>query len=122
MKNRTIIHSMKAAMRGLTYAYTHERNFRFEVYAALGALLLLFPLKALASDWIAVIFCIMFVFLAEVVNTALERAVDIIKPHKHPYARVIKDLSAAFVFMSVILSFIVGCFIYLPLFAQLIFQ
>ncbi len=118
MKNRSVFYSVRAAARGLAYAYTHERNFRLEVFSAIGAIVILFLLQGSVGDFIVVFFVITIIFLAEIVNTALERAVDIIKPHKHPYARVIKDLSAAFVFMSACSAGIIGFLIYIPLLVQ----
>lgn len=118
MKNRSVVYSVKAAGRGLVYAYTHEKNFRLEVYGVFFAVMTLIALDARLFQYVIVSLVIAIVLISELVNTALERAVDIIKPHKHPYARVIKDLSAGFVLMSVFFAVIVGLMIYIPLFLE----
>lgn len=120
MKNRSVVYSVKAAGRGLIYAYTHEKNFRLEVYGVFFSVILLIALNARLLDYAIVSLVIAIVLIAELVNTALERAVDIIKPHKHPYARVIKDLSAGFVLMSVVFAVIIGLMIYIPLIMEMI--
>ena len=56
----------------------------------------------------------MFVLIFELTNTVLERVVDILKPRIHPYARLIKDLMAAVVLISSIVSVIVGVIIFYP--------
>jgi len=93
----------------------HEKNFRREVYGVFLALSALIFLGASIFDYVIVCLVISTVLIAEMINTALERAVDIIKPHKHPYARVIKDLSAGFVLLSVVFAVIIGLMIYVPL-------
>ncbi len=120
MKNRTIFYSIQAAIRGLVYAFTHEKNFRREVCIAPIVCVLLFILGGGWYEFGVLWIWIVIVLFAEVVNTAIERVVDILKPHKHPYARVIKDLSAAFVFLSCVGAGIAGVLIFVPLIVQFI--
>jgi len=115
MKNRTLLYSVRAAIGGLIYAYTHEKNFRSEIWITVVAFATLIALRASITDYIHVLLVCMVVLSAEVINTALERVVDIMKPHKHPYARVIKDLSAAFVLLSVCFAVVIGVLVYFPL-------
>lgn len=122
MKNRTLLYSVRAALGGLAYAYTHEKNFRSEVWLAIVAFVALGALGGSVVDYIHVLLVCMIVLSAEVVNTALERVVDIMKPHKHPYARVIKDLSAAFVLLSVLFAGVVGVLVYVPLLVERLFS
>ena len=57
---------------------------------------------------------IMEVLVMELLNTVVERVVDILKPRIHPYARLIKDLMASTVLLSAILAIIIGWIIFLP--------
>jgi diacylglycerol kinase len=63
----------------------------------------------------------MWVLISEIINTAIERIVDILKPRIHPYARLIKDLMAAAVLISVTASIIVGIIIFYPYVRSLFF-
>ncbi|MBP7061150.1 MAG: diacylglycerol kinase [Candidatus Moranbacteria bacterium] len=54
------------------------------------------------------------VLILELVNTALERVMDILKPRVHPYARVVKDVMAGAVFIASCGAFIVGVIIFTP--------
>ena len=51
---------------------------------------------------------ILFVLFAELVNTAIEAAVDLISPDYHPLAKVAKDTAAGAVMMAAIGSAIIG--------------
>jgi len=61
----------------------------------------------------------MWVLILELINTVVERVVDILKPRIHPYARLIKDLMAAVVLISSIVAVIVGIIIFYPYFRDL---
>jgi diacylglycerol kinase len=54
------------------------------------------------------------VFIAELINTALETLVDLVSPEINPKAGLIKDISAAAVLIAAIFACLVGCFIFLP--------
>jgi diacylglycerol kinase len=57
---------------------------------------------------------IFLVLIMELINTTLENLVDIVSPRIQEKARVAKDVAAAGVLMSSILSVIIGLFIFLP--------
>lgn len=115
MKGYTIKSSIKAAGRGLIYAYKNERNFRVETYVALIVIAALIACKASFEQSAIIVTMIFLVFMIELMNTAIERVVDILKPRKHPYAGVIKDVSAASVLVLSIGASIVGLFVFVPL-------
>lgn len=106
--------SFKAAFRGTRYAFRHERNFRIEIYIAILVILAMIILQV--SGWHVVILAVMiaWVLAMELVNTATERIVDILKPRIHPYARVIKDLMAAAVLLSTCGAATIGLIVLLP--------
>ncbi len=120
MKNHPISHSFKAAARGITFTFKNERNFRIEIFVALLVIVALIALQATLTQVAIVMTMIFLVLMIELMNTALERVVDILKPRKHPYARVIKDVSAAMVLVLSIGASIVGLIIFIPLFLSAI--
>ncbi len=115
MKGYTIARSAKAAGRGLIYAFKNERNFRVEVYVAIIVTCALYVLRASLLQVAVIMTMIFLVFMIELMNTAIERVVDILKPRQHPYAGVIKDVSAASVLVLSLGASIVGVIIFLPL-------
>ena len=106
--------SLHHALDGIKYALLHERNFRIEILVAFLVIFLIFFFKVKSWEAILLILMIMWVLIFELVNTVLERVVDILKPRIHPYARLIKDLMAAAVLITSIVSAIVGIIIFYP--------
>ncbi|GGR85303.1 diacylglycerol kinase [Deinococcus sedimenti] len=85
------------AWAGIRHAYRTQANFRIECWAALLALgaagILRAPLAPVALA------CALVLSL-ELVNTALEAAVDLVSPERHPLAKVAKDAAAAAVLIA----------------------
>ncbi len=110
--------SIKHAVRGLIYAFKNEKNFQNEVVFAAIVILAMFYFKVTRAEMVVLILVIMGVLLAELVNTVMERVVDILKPRIHPYARLIKDLMAAAVLLTSVLALIIGVIIFYPYVAE----
>ena len=110
---------MKHALDGIVYAVGHEKNFRIEILVAIFVIVLIFVLKLKNWEIIVLLLMIMWVLVLELVNTVFERVVDILKPRIHPYARLIKDLTAAVVLISSIVAVIIGIIIFYPYFCDL---
>ena len=102
-------------MRGISFAFKNERNFRIEIYIAFFVIAALYIFKATLTQSAVVVTMIFLVLMIELMNTAIERVVDILKPRKHPYAKVIKDVSAATVLILSVGASIVGAIIFIPL-------
>jgi diacylglycerol kinase len=54
------------------------------------------------------------VLALEIINTAIEKLSDIVNASIHPVIKQVKDLSAGAVLLASIMSFIIGCIIFLP--------
>ncbi len=67
-----------------------------------------------ALEWVALILCIGFVFVLEIINSAIENLSDYVQPEKHEAIKKTKDLAAAAVLVGSIVSAIVGLLIFLP--------
>jgi len=112
--------SFNHAIDGLLWAVRHEKNFRIELI--IGFFVLLFVLIFKVKNWEAIVMLlmIMWVLVLELVNTVLERVVDILKPRIHPYARLIKDLMAGVVLISASVSILIGILIFYPYVRELL--
>ncbi|MGW8185052.1 MAG: diacylglycerol kinase [Candidatus Moraniibacteriota bacterium] len=113
-KNDKFKSSLKCAVRGLKYVLRNERNFRIELIAAIFVIFSSIIFRIKNWEFIVVIFLITWVLVTELMNTVVERVVDILEPRVHPFARLIKDIMAGVVLTSAIMSFLVGLFIFLP--------
>lgn len=101
-------------MRGLKYAVRNEKNFQNELVVGILVVLAMIYFHVTRAEMIVLFIIVMAVLIMELVNTILERVVDILKPRVHPYARLIKDLMAASVLLTSILAVIVGVIIFVP--------
>lgn len=106
--------SLSHAARGFFYALKNERNFQIELLAAAVVLFLIWYFKIKNWEAIILVLMIMWVLVAELINTVMERIVDMLKPRIHPYARLIKDIMAAVVLISSVVALVVGIIIFLP--------
>jgi len=108
--------SLYCAGRGLAYVVKSERNFQIELFAAYTVFVLAIWLRIERWEAVALFLTVGLVLILEVLNTALERIVNILKPAMHPWAKVVKDALAAAVFLACLISVWVGIFIFWPYF------
>jgi diacylglycerol kinase len=102
------------AFRGMYIVFKTTRHFFIHLTAALMVIVLGFYFKISSFEWIALVFCIGFVIVSEVFNTAIEIDIDLTSPEYHPYAKDTKDVAAAAVLLSVFVAIVVGLIIFLP--------
>ncbi|KKP80232.1 MAG: hypothetical protein A2271_02900 [Candidatus Moranbacteria bacterium RIFOXYA12_FULL_35_19] len=106
--------SFSHAFRGLKYAIINERNFQNELLVAIIAFGAMLYYRVTRLETIVIITMVMAVLVMEMLNTIVERIIDILKPSVHPYARLIKDLMAASVLLTSIMALIIGLVIFIP--------
>jgi diacylglycerol kinase len=106
--------SFYCALRGLSYVLKNERNFRIELIVAILVAFLAIVFNIKIWEFVVVVFLITWVLVIELVNTVVERVVDILEPRVHPYARLIKDIMAGVVLISATMSILVGGLIFSP--------
>ena len=102
------------AARGLKYVLIHEKNFQNELAISFLVVIAMVYFDIRRSEIVALFLVIAGVLVMELMNTVVERMVDILKPRIHPYAKLIKDLMAAGVLLASLLSVIIGIVIFLP--------
>jgi diacylglycerol kinase len=114
MKVKELIQSMKYAGRGLVHVYTHEQNFRIQVFAAIFVCILMvaFPLSQL--ERVALLLLIATVLVLEILNSALETFVDILKPRLAYQVKTVKDMMAAMVLLASLTALGIGFMILGP--------
>lgn len=111
---KKIAGSFLHAFHGFQYALKKERNLRIELLAAFFVVLTMIILEVEKWEMVVLVLMIALVLILEMLNTFLERLVNLLKPRIHPQARVLKDLMAATVFLASVTAAIVGLMIFLP--------
>ncbi|MFZ5932862.1 MAG: diacylglycerol kinase [Patescibacteria group bacterium] len=113
-KERPFLSSFVYAFSGLKTALKNEPNIRIHLALALIAALLAFWLKFSPIEWIILALTIFLVLILELINTSLESLVNIVSPEVKEEAKIAKDVSAAAVLISALLSIVIGAFLFLP--------
>src|SRR5262245_23074878 len=100
------------AVRGIWWAIKSEPNFKihFVITAAVIAAAIFLHVSQL--EWLLLTLCIGGVISLELMNTAIEAAVDLISPDYHDLARLAKDASAGAVLAGSLTAAIVGIVIF----------
>jgi diacylglycerol kinase len=94
MKARGFGYRLRCALRGLREAFALEASFRTQLLAALFAIAALLWLRP-PLVWVALMAVLIgMVLAAELVNTALERALDGLHPGEAEFVRIAKDCAA----------------------------
>lgn len=106
--------SFKFAFRGLRLLLLNEHNSRIHLLAAIIAVILGFILKVNLLEWTILVISIGFVFVTELLNTALETITDVVDSEWNEKIRNAKDYSAAAVLISAIMSAVAGGIIFIP--------
>ena|SRR3989344_2562088 len=102
------------AFRGFYVVSKTTRHLFIHVVSALVVIVFGFYFNVSSSEWMFLVFAIGFVFITEILNTAIEIDMDLTSPQYHPFARDTKDVAAAAVLFSVFVAIIVGLIIFLP--------
>lgn len=107
---RGLLHAWRAtgiALQGLRAAWRHEDAFRQEVFVAAIAIPVALLLPANHLGKAMMISSILLVLIAELLNSALESAVDHTSLEQHPLAKRAKDIASAAVFLSIVNTLVV---------------
>lgn len=109
------------AINGLKTAFKSEFNVRIHFYVTAVVVALGILLQIGLIEWAIITVTISLVISLELMNTAIEYAMDYLAPEIHSSVGIVKDISAAAVFIAAVGSIAVACFIFLPKIWELIF-
>ena len=90
----SVVTSFNYAFEGIIYVVRTQRNMRVHFAVALGIL------------------AVSFVLIAEMINTALEKAIDVATNSFDPLARVAKDVAAGAVLIAAVNAVFVGYLVF----------
>ncbi|MBS3909928.1 MAG: diacylglycerol kinase [Actinobacteria bacterium] len=112
MKSKSLLKSFNYAIDGLIYVLRTQRNMRIHFAAAAAALTLGLFLKIESWAFVALIFAVSLVVVAELVNTAIESTIDLVTTTFDPVAQIAKDVAAGAVLLASINAVLVAYFIF----------
>lgn len=114
IKAKRLKKSLRSSFWGLKIAVKQEQSFFLQALAGLAIILLMFFLPMLNIERALLVLTIGFVLALELINSQVERVVDLIKPENDILAKTIKDLSSAAVLIASVAALAIGAFIILP--------
>lgn len=109
-----VIKSFGWALNGLKDCILHEKNFRIQYSTALLMVIAGIFFSISATEWVIILLCFAVVLGFEIINSAIEKLCDLVQPDFNLVIKKVKDMSASAVLLSAIISFIIGCIIFLP--------
>jgi diacylglycerol kinase len=106
--------SLRHALNGIFWVLKSQPNFQFHVIIGILVILFAFVLQISAPEIGMLALTIFFVFMSEMMNTAMEAIVDLVSSEWRPQAKIAKDVSAGMVLTAALCSVVVGIFIFVP--------
>ncbi len=107
------IQSLKCAFRGLVYAF-REQTVKILCFIAFLAIVLMIFLGISFIEKTVIFLTITLVLGLELINSQVERTLDIVEPKFSQKVREIKDISAGAVLIASIGAALIGILIFLP--------
>lgn len=102
-----IIKAFGYTFSGLKHAAMHETAFTQELVLAVIFIPLALYLKVSITAKILMVCSILFILIAELINSAIEAVVDRISSEKHPLSKQAKDMGSAIVFLAFVQAAII---------------
>lgn len=113
------IRSLHFALNGFWLFFRRERNGQIQGVIALAVLTAGFVFHISKTEWMALLLCTGLVISLEMLNSAIERVCNMYTTDFHPSIKIIKDIAAAAVLWSSLVSLAVGLLIFVPPVIQL---
>ena len=111
---RSRIKSFSHALAGLRQFVSREHNARIHVVATLAVIVVGFLLHVSYTEAAVLAIVTGLVWVAEIVNTCVERLSDLITRERHPEIKLVKDLAAGAVLTAAITAVVVALLIFIP--------
>ena len=108
----SVVESFNFAIEGIIHVLRTQRNMRIHFVVAVAVLVAALVFDISRLELIALLLAISFVLIAEMVNTAIEAAVDVASTSFDPMAKLAKDIGAGAVLIAAINALAVGYLVF----------
>jgi diacylglycerol kinase (ATP) len=119
MPLRKLIESANNAIEGILYAARTQRHVKYHLTAAAVVLVVSYAFGVERTDFLIISIAITLVLLSEMLNTAIEHVVDMVSPEFSEKARIVKDVAAGAVLITVFGAVVVGYIVLFPYLSEL---
>ncbi|MBS4191338.1 diacylglycerol kinase family protein [Bacillus sp. FJAT-49705] len=114
VKKNRLLKSFGFALTGIKEAVRCERNLRIHLFFSVIVICMGIWLSISVYEWLIIVLAIAGMLSLEMLNSAIERVVDLVTTDFHPLAKAAKDMAAGAVLIFAIMSVIIGLIIFLP--------
>jgi diacylglycerol kinase (ATP) len=108
----TLLDSFNFAFEGIIHVLRTQRNLRIHFTIAVAVLITALIVDVTKMELIALLISVTFVLIAEMLNTAVEAAIDIATTSFDPMAKLAKDIAAGAVLIAAINAIAVGYIVF----------
>ena len=108
----SLLDSFNFAFEGIIHVLRTQRNMRIHFLVAVGVLVAALAIGVSKLELIALMLAIAFVLIAEMINTAIEGAIDVSTTSFDPNAKLAKDIAAGAVLIATINAVGIGYLVF----------
>lgn len=105
--HKRLVQSFKDANSGFLLALAQERNIKLQLSAAVLVLCFSWSIHVSLTYLVVIFVLIGGVISLELINTAIERLVDLVTKENHPMAKAAKDTAAAAVWWFSVMAAVI---------------
>lgn len=114
-----LVDSFTYAIQGLWHAVKTEKNFQIHLTAALIVSICGFTFRLSKVEWLFILICIFGMFSLELLNSAIEKTIDLVTEEIRPLAKQAKDMAAGAVLIYAVMTVVIGLIIFIPKIVEL---
>ncbi len=107
-----LLASFNYAFEGVIHVLRTQRNMRIHFLVAVAVLLIALVTDVGKVELIALLLAISFVLIAEMINTAVEAAIDVATTAFDPMAKLAKDIAAGAVLIATVNAVAIGYLVF----------
>jgi undecaprenol kinase/diacylglycerol kinase (ATP) len=104
------------ALQGIWFGIRNERNFKIHCFGLLFMIFTAYYFHFTKLEWVVCILSATLVLSLELVNTSIEKSLDLLHPQKHPLVKIAKDCAAGSVLIASTAALIIWIMIMLDKF------
>jgi diacylglycerol kinase (ATP) len=108
----SLIESFNNAIEGVVHVLRTQRNMRIHFAIAVAVLATAAALGVSKLELIALLLAIAFVLIAEMINSAIEGAIDVATTSFDPMAKLAKDIAAGAVLIAAVNAVAIGYLVF----------
>ncbi len=114
IKTKKLFKSFGYAFEGIKYVLEHDQNLIIHFIATIIVSLMSIYFRLSAFEVAILFLTILVVVCAEMINSAIEKVIDLIKSEHHISAKIAKDVASGMVLVTAVGAIGVGILVFLP--------